>query len=222
MALNPTDLTNLCKRVEAFETATWAIEAILAHELMNLHVVDPCVGKGRMARAARELGHEVFTMDIVDWADHFPGAESPDYLGSFMQAPDPFPQHEVTYFMNPPFKKASAFVDRAKANGAYKIICFQTFVWRSSDSRAQWWEDNPPSRIWLCVDRASCFRFDIPATCPVPERCDGKGARHKARLCLECMNSTPTTHAFFVWERGHRGTTINDLHKAGKKSRRET
>lgn len=213
MAASPTELIELCKTVEAFETDPWAIDAILRHELMNLHVVDPCVGKGRMARAARALGHEVFTMDLVDWADHFPGAETPDHLGDFLTAPAPFPENEVTYFMNPPFSKACEFVDRAMENDAYKVICFQTWTWRSSNARAAWWRANPPSRIWLCIDRASCFRFDIPETCPVPDQCGDKKARHKARLCLQCMNSTPTTHAFFVWERGHAGPTVNDLQK---------
>jgi predicted RNA methylase len=214
----PTEtLEALCKRLEAYETDQWAIDAILSHELMTGHVVDPCLGKGRMAITARAMGYDTFTLDVKDWSEVFPEAERPQVVGDFLTQDAPWPDREVTYFMTPPFSKACQFVDRAFENGAYKVICFQTFTWRSSDERAAWWARNSPARIWLCIDRASCFRFDIPETCPVPERCEGKKSKEKARLCLECMNSTSTTHAYFVWERGHTGAAIiNDLHKPDK------
>lgn len=211
------DLTALCQRLEAFETDQWAVDSILRHELMTFHVIDPCVGRGRMSQAARRLGHDVMTLDIMDWGTVFPGCERPDIVADFLTHPQIWPDREVTYFMNPPFSKACQFIDKAKEQDAYKIICFQTWTWRSSDERSAWWAKNPPSRIWLCVDRASCFRFDIPNECAHPGLCSPK---KKMRKCLKCMNSTPTTHALFVWERGHTGTTINDLHKAGKKPRK--
>ena len=212
-------LTQLCKDLEAYETDQWAVDAILRHELMTYHVVDPCVGKGRMAQAARALGHEVHTMDIKDWSTVFPQAEKPMEVGDFLTSASPFPDNEATVFMNPPFSKACQFVDHSlDVLDAYKVICFQTFTWRSSDVRSDWWPKRPPARIWLCIDRASCFRFDVPEDCPMPEACTEK----KQRKCLKqgCMSATPTTHAFFVWERGHTGTTINDLHKANKKPSR--
>jgi hypothetical protein len=205
------DFTQFCKDLEAYETDTWAIEAILDVELMTESVMDPCCGTGRMAAAAEARGHRVATLDIHDWSQDFPEARSPDNLIDFLAVKPPGLEGDHTFFLNPPFSKACEFVDKCKELGARKIIVFQSWSWRSSDRRNAWWLKNPPARIWICIDRATCFRFDVPGTCPVPAECKGK---KKAGKCRQCMGSTPTTHAFYVWERGHTGASvICDLRK---------
>ena len=97
-----------------------------------------------------------------------------------------------TVFMNPPFSLACEFVDHARMMGARKIICFQRYAWREGaldgqSKRGTWWEKNPPARIWLCGDRAQCLRFDLRG---------------------QNIPKPPTAHAWFVWERGHRGAEI--------------
>lgn len=104
--------------------------------------------------------------------------------------------------MNPPFKLATQFVDRALEMGARKIVCFQKFAWWEGSrdrgkKRGQWWAANPPNRIYVCGERATCWRIDFSP------------AERAAR-----KTSTPTAHAWFVWERGHpQGTVTGHVYK---------
>lgn len=205
-------LTEQCKALEAFETDPWAIEAILDVELMTNSVIDPCCGTGLMANAAKARGHDVTTIDVRDWSHVFPDAARPDHVVDFLTTrPEGSGDGDWTCFLNPPFSKACEFIDRAKELGARKIVCFQRWAWRESDKRADWWAKNPPSRIWLCIDRATCWRFDIPRECVDPETCprSGKNAR-----CRRCMGNTTSAHAWYIWERGHApAQVICDLKK---------
>ena len=211
--MNP-NLTQLCKDLEAFETEPWAIEAILDVELMTPNVMDPCCGTGLMAAAAKTRGYDVSTFDIHDWSQTFPVAKRPDHIVDFLTVKPNGVSADWTYFLNPPFSKACEFVDKCKEVGARKIICFQRWAWRESGGRAEWWARNPPSRIWLCIDRATCWRFDVPKEC-VGEGCGktNKIEKSKYPVCRKCMGNTTQPHAFFVWERGHSGTAICDLRK---------
>ena len=176
-------LEEMARHFECYETDPWAPAALLTVELMTPLVVDPCCGTGIMTVAARKAGYSVFANDLVDWGFPRDGA-----LNFLCASNNNFPIRGNTVFKNPPFSYACDFVDKAKELGARKIICFQRYAWYESDERRRWWEADEPARIWLCGDRAVCWRFDIP-----PE---------------DRKNGAPTPHAFFVWERGHKGPPI--------------
>jgi len=185
------DRQALAEEAECHETPVWAAEAILAVELLTPTIVDPCCGTGVLAEAAKRAGYRVDAADKHDWG--YPCRRA-DFL-----ADDAYPAgglHGLAVLMNPPFSLAVPFVDRARALGARKILCFQRFAWRESLERLLWWRTRPAPRIWLCAERATCWRFDIP-----PEK--------RAE-----MGSTPTAHAWFVWERGHdHGSQLLDITK---------
>ncbi|KAA5604042.1 hypothetical protein F1188_17780 [Roseospira marina] len=192
-------LTAQAVAAECYETPDWAARRVLEVEILTRRVLDPCCGTGILSRAARAAGYDVGSLDLHRWgypdqhgqADFLadPPAwiawpmfrETPAYLRHNM----PLPLSGVSVFMNPPFSQATGFVDRAFALGARKVLCFQRLAWRESQTRRAWWDARPPARIWLCGDRALCWRFDIP-----PEARTG---------------GSPTAHAWFVWEQGHRG-----------------
>jgi hypothetical protein len=135
------------------------------------------------------------------------GAIASSNVVNFLTTQDKPFVFDWTCFMNPPFSLACEFVDRAQALGARKIVCFQRWSWRESQARRQWWRDNAPARIWLCGDRATCWRFDVPERCRgAAECCKGQG--RGAMKCRQCMAGTPTSHAYYVWERGHKPTEI--------------
>lgn len=192
------NLTDLCKRLEHWETDPWAPEAILRCEILTHRVIDPCAGTGIMTLAARRHGYDVRPLDIHDWG--FPivkadwlNIDPSSFLGRQVK--------EATVFMNPPFSKAEAFVEKAFEYGARKIVCFNKFSWWEGaydrgKKRGQWWEKYRPCRIYVCGDRADCWRHDIPL--------DARGS------------GTPTAHAFFVWERGQpAGTMVSQIYKGG-------
>lgn len=215
----PTEtVKQLAIRLEGFETPKWCIDAILDVEMMSGLVWDPCTGKGVMAEAAKARGHAVIASDIYDWG----------YL-EYLKQPDTRPRFDflegvhadlwregdfvhqdngLTVFMNPPFSKAEAFVEKAHEIGARKIICFQRFSWYEGErdtgkKRGQFWEKYPPNRIYICGSRATCWRFDIPEE--------------------ERKSGTTTAHAWFIWERGHpQGTLISHIWKGSRHADRKT
>lgn len=209
-------MSDIFKELEAFETDPWAAEAILKVELMTPFVIDPCCGTGILADAALVMGHRVLTFDIADWSQEF-DCSPPDNVMDFLTFE---PRNlgfgeDFTVFMNPPFSRAHEFVDRAKELGARKIICFQRWPWRESQGRRDWWAANPPARLWICGERATCWRFDIPKVCVGADLCGkGKGRGVDAVKCRECFAGTSTSHGWFVWERGHKGAeSVGDLWK---------
>lgn len=182
-------LTIMCKDREAFETPRWAIEAVLEVELTTKYILDPCCGLGAIGVVCRERGLDVEEFDIERWGDHFPDRQRGDpWIQDFLAWRRDM-RHE-TVIMNPPFSLAEEFVDHARELGARKIICFQRQAWRESATRRRWWEQNAPARVWVCGARATCWRFDLLGT----EKAEGSG--------------TPTSNAWYVWERGHKGAEV--------------
>lgn len=211
-------LRELCIDREAFETPRWAIESVLDVEMVSPEVLDPCAGTGQIGSVLRAEGVPIVAeLDIVNWRRILPdGAmrhDEPIAVADFLGVND-MDLSESTVVMNPPFSLAAEFVDRCRALKARKVICFQRFAWRESGSRREWWETHPPARIWLCGARASCWRFDL-AVCQHDEgfeQCPNRRRRGK-RInetlgCFHCLGNVPTAHAWFVWERGHKGAEL--------------
>lgn len=184
-------LTAKAKDAECFETLEWAVRSILHVELLTQRVWDPCCGPGVLAKAARDAGYDVAATDLHDWGFGSTGRNflDTDYPLGFDQG------HDFSILMNPPFTLAVDFVMRAFELGARKIVCFQRASWWESRTRRDFWRETPPSRVYYCGDRATCWRADVPE------------AERAGR-------SVPTAHAWFVWERGHPpGTTLGHIWK---------
>lgn len=183
------DLSVIAKEAEAFETPEWAANAILDREILTEAVIDPCAGRGVLGRCAEARGYHVASYDKYEW-DH-PWCVTMDFFDKTF--PVRILRHN-TVLMNPPFSLAQEFVERCLDFNARKIVCFQRFAWWESKGRREFWQKHPPNRIYICGDRASCWRFDIPKE--------------------EQKSSTTTAHAWFVWERGHPpGTVLGHIYK---------
>lgn len=197
------NLTDLCKRLEHYETAYWAINEILDRESLRGVVIDPCCGAGIMTTTAEvNYGYQVSPSDIHDWGFKHKRFQVTDFL----KWECPF-ELETTIFMNPPFSLADKFVEKAIELDADKIICFQRFSWWESGRRSAFWQKNPPNRIYVCGDRADCWRYDLPR--------DKKGHRINPKTG-KSMTSSPTTHAWYVWEFGHPpGTLLGHIYDEG-------
>lgn len=175
--------------LEHFETPRWAVDAILKKEILNRIVVDPCCGTGVLSESAKDSGYSTVPYDIYDWG--YEGTIIQDFLEA---KADDYSDAPFTILMNPPFSKAEEFVRKAFEIGARKVVCFQRFAWFESRSRRNFWKEIPPQRIYICGDRANCWRHDIPL--------DGRGS------------TSPTAHAWFVWEKGqHTATILNSIWK---------
>lgn len=183
------DFTELCKQLEHFETPEWAAHEILKHEILTANVVDPCAGTGILFKAAKKAGYKPIAYDIHLWEPFKKHIRQMDFLKL-----NTFPLKNTTVFMNPPFSLACDFVEKSFELGARKVVCFQRFAWWESAKRRDWWFNFPPNRVYICGDRASCWRHDIPQ--------DQRGS------------GTPTAHAWFVWEKGQpTGTQLGHIYK---------
>lgn len=181
-------LKDLALHYEHYETPLWAAEAILEKEILTRNVLDPCCGTGILAEAAMRAGYDVTAIDIHNWG-YEPMLPEMDFLLA-----DNIMSGDFTVFMNPPFSKATQFVEKCHEIGARKIVCFQRFAWWESKKRREFWAKYLPSKVYICGDRADCWRHDIPQ--------EQRGS------------STPTAHAWFVWERGQPGgTQLSHIYK---------
>ena len=169
-------------KYECYETPEWAARAILEKELLTYHVWDPCTGRGVLAKAAASSGHVVKASDVHDWGY----GQTHDFLEDHLTYVWGFDPEITTIFMNPPFSRAVDFVEKAHEIGVRKIVCFQRLSWFESRRRKTFWDKHPPARIWVCGDRATCWRVDIPEE--------------------QRVNGTTTAHAWFVWEKGQNNT----------------
>lgn len=185
------DKEDLARKLECWETDEWAVRSILEKEILSKHVTDPCCGMGMLGRVAEQFGYDVHSIDIYDW-----GYEKLNELGDFLKRKEPI---EGSILMNPPFSKACLFVDHALELGASKIVCFQRFAWyegayNTGKKRGMWWDKNPPSRVYICGDRATCRRMDIDPS--------------------KDMNSTTTAHSWFIWDKSQiEGTQLLRIYK---------
>lgn len=185
-------LKDVCVRLEHFETPEWAAKAILQKEIFTEFVFDPCMGIGTLAAKAKLKGRKVAGVDIHDWPQRL--RPIPFRQEDFLQREDDSLIRNQTVFMNPPFSKACEFVEKSFELGARKIVCFQRFAWWESRLRREFWGKYPPNRVYICGDRANCWRHDIPK--------DERGS------------SSPTAHAWFVWEQGAPpGTLLGHIWK---------
>jgi hypothetical protein len=191
---------------EHYETAAWAIRAVLRVEPIETDMVlDPCVGSGIIAKAIIDRHPEkvVAAVDIYEWGYHL------DWKIDFLKAD--FDLSGYTVIMNPPFSKACEFVEHAFRLGARKVICFQRMAWYESRERAMFFNMLPPDRIWLCGDRATCWRHDIS---PTDRKIDPKTGKKRT--------GSTTPHAWFIFVAGSKpgaGTVIDKIWKLkGEKS----
>lgn len=198
-------LTTLAKEAEFFETDPWAVRSLLEKELLTPDVLDPCAGRGVLGVAARAAGYAVREWDIHAWPGQLAGARveiGDSFIGALegVRARAQASGLENGHFsvlMNPPFSHACEFVRRSLALGARKVVMFQRYAFLESGKRRAFFERTPPNRIWICGDRATCWRGDIPeqdVICPETGEVLIKGKQGR---------SAPTAHAWFVWERGH-------------------
>lgn len=201
MLVRPPSMAALAKTSEHWLTDSWAAEAVLTREIMTRDVWDPCCGTGIMSHIAGEYGYQVLPTDLHDWGYSASIAEvdflNIDSVRSIKMIAD---APRFTIFGNPPFSKACQFVDMARQLEVRKTVIYQRWAWWESAKRREWWRLNPPNRIYVCSDRATSWLVTVP----MDERVNESGGK----------KSTPTAHAFFVFEPAHpTGTLVSHISK---------
>ena len=206
------DYEELARQSECFETPHWAIEAILKVEPLTKLVIDPCCGDGRMHAAVHRhddsssQGHATVSFDLHDWGYDFM-AITQDFLT--WEPPLEIDIKAATIFMNPPFSLAVEFIEKCRQLGVRKVIAFNRFAWWESDGRREFWDTCPPTRVYICGARASCWRIDIP-----PEDRRPKTKAHPNGR----GSTTPTAHAWFIWDGWPAAGSLPTMHRIYKEA----
>ena len=92
--------------MDLYETPPVAVEALLRLEQIPHRVLEPCAGRGAIARVLRDHGHAVICNDIVDYG--FPLHTTGDFL-----AMTAMPARCECILTNPPFNIVESFVAHA-------------------------------------------------------------------------------------------------------------
>lgn len=172
--------------LEFFPTPPWGTRALCEllrmrdPSLGRLSAWDPCAGAGHMVRPLLEYFRSARGTDIHIYPRKV-ASVSPvplDYLGRSLDGTD-------WHIMNPPFKKLAEFISMGLASadrGVAVLARSQAFEGITRWERI--WSKTPPSFTAHFVER-------------LPMRANW----------LDPTDSTATAYAWFVWERGHIGTS---------------
>jgi hypothetical protein len=125
---------------EQYPTPPCTTEALLRHERLPLHRLEPCEGEERaISRVLEAHGHVVTGYDLArDGIDFLKVTQLPPNIGAAIT--------------NPPFSKAAEIVRRA-LELVPKVIVLERIQWLESEERAELFDLGMLARIWVFRDR---------------------------------------------------------------------
>lgn len=169
---------------DSYPTDPSAVYALMGAEALPQHLWEPACGKGNIVQVLRDSGRLVHATDLVDRG--CPDSDVQDFLGDRFAIDCAFtPQAIIT---NPPFSKATAFIDRALQ------YCPDVYMLLRLNFLEGGQRDPVRDRILNPgggLRRVYPFRERLPMM--HREGWDGPEA------------SSKVTHAWFCWRRGFKG-----------------
>lgn len=165
-----------------YATDPRAMSLLLDEENFSEKIWECACGGGHLSQVLKEYGYEVFSTDLVDRG--YEGTGIFDFLGDY-EAGDGFDGDIIT---NPPYKYALEFVERALdiVRPGHKVAMFLKLSFLEGKRRRQFFEHNPPKRIYVCSSRIDCAK----------------------NADFENHNQSAICYAWFVWEKGFKGDPI--------------
>lgn len=186
--------------LDDFPTPPWATRAVCRYlaqriagaPLGDLSAREPCANRGHMLRPLQEYFGSVDASDVHDYGL---GVPIRDFL-----FPEPLPLVDWT-FMNPPFRLAHEFINRAletSRHGAI-VICRSAFL-EGEKRHRELFEQTPPAFILQFCERVCMLKGRLVRYGEIDPMAAKPGTRA----------STATAYAALIWVK-HRGApTIFD------------
>lgn len=169
---------------DLYESPPEAVRALLTAERLPNRIWEPACGPGSIARTLRAAGHDVLATDLVDYESPDQNAHGWDFL-SERSLPDGI-EGIVT---NPPFKNANEFVSHA-LELCPRVVMLLRLAFIESQKRAPILDSGSLARVHVFRNRL-----------PMMHR-SGQGIKS-----AEKQASSALAFAWFVWDRGHQGST---------------
>jgi hypothetical protein len=192
------------QRVEAhdslddFPTPPWATRAIcefLANRGFDLAAADcrePCANRGHMVRPLREAFGHVLASDVFDYGTGF---EVRDYLFG----PDEHFSHTDWTFLNPPFRLAQQFIERALRLSRVGVAVIVRSAFLEGQERCdELFVKRPPAFVVQLSERCGMFKGRLMRL----------GTPYRDRDGVERKASTATAYCWMIWLRGEDDTRM--------------
>ena len=184
----PIGASNHCKDEreinDFYATDPTAIDWLFKVEKFQKEIWEPAAGMGHLSKRMIELGHNVFSTDLIDrgYSSCIPNI---DFLSTDTL---PYDHWEGDIITNPPYSKGLDFVERALElvqNGS-KVAMFLKLTFLEGKARRQLYEKYPPAKIWVFSSRIPCAK-------------NGDFDKMKE------IGGSAVAYAWFVWEKGYCG-----------------
>lgn len=148
-------------------------------------ILEPACGEGHLSIRLEQLGHEVYSSDLID--------RGYGYVQDFFAMTEPPFEGDFAIVTNPPFGKSLPFVKHALKivpDGSMVCMFLRTLFVEGKKRYNELFVTTPPHRILQFVERAMCAK-------------SGDFERRK-------REGTAMSFAWFVWIKGLNGPTILD------------
>lgn len=165
------------QREDYYATEPAATQWLVKLEQFHSHILEPSCGEGHISKELIKAGYTVTSRDLIDRGY----GEIADFLSI-----DNI-EWNGDIITNPPYKYAQEFVEKALQiipNGN-KVAMFLKLTFLEGKGRRHLFRNTPPIRVWVSSSRLKCAM-------------NGEFAS---------MGSSATAYAWFVWEKGYKGTT---------------
>lgn len=174
------------ERMDYYATSPRAIDKLATKFDIPHNVWECCCGEGHLSERLKELGHDVFSSDIVDRGYgeviDFLSWDSYAYQGTF-----------ECILTNPPYAMAAECILRALEllpNGGYACFFLKTTALEGKKRYEQIYRFTPPIMVLQFVERILCAK---------------NGDFEQAQ-----KDGSAVSYAWFLWKKGYKGKTIVD------------
>lgn len=169
-----------------YATNPEALEMLLrTYDDFGKDILEPCVGRGHLAKVLEKHGAVVTALDIVDRG--YPGTIVRDFLVSNTK------HRYDSVVTNPPYSLAKEFVEKSlqlvKSGG--KVAMFLKIQFLEGQKRKELFENYPPKYIYVFRNRMATWNSGL-------ERDPKTGKKWMTTMC----------HAWFIWEKDSKSEPI--------------
>ena len=163
-----------------YATEPKAVKLLIEVERFSPMIWECACGEGHLSKELEKAGYHVYSTDLIDRG----------YGGviDFLVCPSP-PLSGFDIITNPPYSKASEFVDHAMEiiDDEHKVAMFLKIQFLEGKARRKLFEKWPPKTIYVSSGRL---------------RCAMNGDFEKY------AKSNAICYAWFVWQKGYNGDTV--------------
>ena len=173
------------ERNDFYATAPIAIDLLKKKVELPHNILEPACGSGCLSLRLEQLGHDVYSSDIID--------RGFGNVKDFFTMTEPPFEDDFAIVTNPPYKMATEFVVHSLAlvpDGSLVCMFLKTTFAESKGRYEKIFRNSPPYRVLQCIERVLCAK--------------------NADFVTQQKQGSAVAYAWWIWKKGHTGPTILD------------